>query len=382
MSHVYNFYPGPGILFRDVLEKVQTELTNWNGSGMSILELSHRTPEFQTILNDTKNTLRRLADIPESHDILFVQGGATQVFSSLPMNLVGRVGDTADYVVNGYWSNFAAEEARKYCDVRIAASDETRSSCPEHWNLTENASYVHYCSNETIDGCEYKHVPDTNGVPLICDMSSNFLARPIDVQKYGMIYAGAHKNVGPAGMTIIIIKKTLLTRCDARKVPHMLNYRLLSEAGSMLNTPPVFVVYFANLVFKRIIELGGLVAMQDHNDSKAKKLYDELDSSDFYTYTMCKKYRSTMNVPFSLPNTDLEDEFLREAEKQGLVGLRGHALVGHCRASIYNCMPIEGVEALVDFMRKFRYCKKNIENTINEQCEVRQLSESSDKLDT
>jgi phosphoserine aminotransferase len=358
---VYNFHPGPGVLFRDVLKRVQSELTNWNNTGMSIIELSHRTPEFQQLLDDTKRTLRRLADIPETYDILFVQGGATQVFSSLPMNLCKTTTAAADYVVNGYWSHFASEEARKYCDVHIAASDETNTSCPAHWNLTENAAYVHYCSNETIHGCEYKHVPEvSNGAPLVCDMSSNFLARPMDVRKYGMIYAGAHKNVGPAGMTVIIIQKTLLARCDARKdLPHMLNYRLLSEAGSMLNTPPVFAIYFANLVFKRLVDLGGLAAMQERNDRKANLLYDELDNSDgFYTYAMREEHRSTMNVPFSLRSTDLEDEFLREAEKQGLLGLRGHSLVGHCRASIYNGMPVEGVEALVTFMRHFRYCKK------------------------
>lgn len=355
---MFNFFPGPGVLFKDVLQQVQNEFTDWNNTGMSIVELSHRSVHFAALMQDAKSNLRKLVNIPDEYDVLFVQGGATQVFSSLPMNL-SRPEDTVDYVVNGYWSRFAAEEATKHvAKVNLAALDETGTSCPHPstWRLTPNAAYVHYCSNETIHGCEYHEVPDIdNNVPLVCDMSSDFLSKPIDVRRFGMIYAGAHKNIGPAGMTVIVIKRDLLHRSN-RSLPYMLNYQLMSNADSMCNTPPVFCIYFANLVFKRIIEMGGLQKMHDHNLKKAAHLYNALDGSDgFYTYKMVKEHRSIMNVPFALRTKELEERFIEEAETtRGLIGLRGHAAVGHCRASIYNGMSFEGVDALVNFMTEFK----------------------------
>lgn len=361
LSAVFNFSPGPGALFREVLQRVQREFLSWNDRGFSIVELSHRTPEFRSILEDAKTTLRRLADIPEDeYEVLFVQGGATQVFSSLPLNLA-RPEDTADHVVNGYWSALAAEEAKKHTNVRVVARDESRAGCPDPktWDLTPGAAYVHYCANETIEGTEYSGYPPmvSTAAPLVCDMSSNFMARPIEVRKYGMIYAGAHKNVGPAGMTVIVIRRDLLYRSDRRPdLPLMLNFKKMSEANSMLNTPPVFGIYFAGLVFRHILEtVGGLRAMRERNEEKARRLYEAIDGSDsFYSGFAKKEHRSRMNVPFALPSPELEEAFLQSAEKEGLLGLRGHPSAGHCRASLYNGVTMEAAEALVGFMKRFR----------------------------
>ena len=360
VSVVFNFSPGPGALFKAVLERVQREFLSWNDRGFSIVEMSHRAAEFGAILDDAKSTLRRLADIPEDeYEVLFVQGGATQVFSSLSLNLA-RPGDTADYVVNGYWSARAAEEANKHTNVRVVARDETRRGCPDSraWDLTPGAAYVHYCDNETIDGTEYSGYPPlvSTGAPLVCDMSSSFLSRPIDVRKYGMIYAGAHKNIGPAGMTIIVIRRDLLNRSDlCADLPLMLNFKKMSEANSMLNTPPVFGIYFAGLVFRHILDtVGGLRAMRKQNEEKAQRMYTVVDGSDgFYQGFAKKEHRSRMNVPFALRTTDLEETFLREAENAGLLGLRGHPSAGHCRASLYNGVTMEAVDALVGFMERF-----------------------------
>lgn len=357
----HNFSPGPGALFREVLERVQREFLSWNGMGFSIVELSHRTPEFRGILEDAKASLRRLVEIPEEdYEILFLQGGATQVFSSLPLNLAAPE-DTADYVVNGYWSALAAEEGARHTNVRVVARDETRRGCPDPktWDLTPGAAYVHYCANETIEGTEYSGYPPIvpTGAPLVCDMSSSFLARPIEVRKYGMIYAGAHKNVGPAGMTVVVIRRDLLSRSDRRPdLPLMLNFKKMSEANSMLNTPPVFGIYFAGLVFRHILEkVGGLRAMRERNEEKARRLYEAIDGSDgFYSGSAKKEHRSRMNVPFALPSPELEAAFLQSAEKEGLLGLRGHPSAGHCRASLYNGVTMEAVEALVGFMKRFR----------------------------
>lgn len=358
---VHNFSPGPGALFREVLERVQREFLSWNDRGFSVVELSHRTPEFRSILEDAKTTLRRLVDIPEDqYEVLFVQGGATQVFSSLPLNLA-RPEDTVDHVVNGYWSALAAEEAKKHANVCVVARDNTHTGCPgpSTWDLTKGAAYVHYCANETINGCEYSGYPPilSTDAPLVCDMSSNFLSRPIEVRRYGMIYAGAHKNIGPAGMTVIIIRRDLLDRSERRpNLPLMLNFKKLSEANSMLNTPPVFSIYFAGLVFRHILEeVGGLRAMRELNEEKARRLYATINTSDgFYTCPAKKEHRSRMNVPFALLSPELEESFLCEAEKAGLLGLRGHPTTGHCRASLYNGVTLEAVDALVGFMKRFR----------------------------
>lgn len=358
---IYNFFPGPGVLFEDVMKTVQEEFRNWNNTGISIIECSHRTDKFKELLNDTKNSLRELINIPNDYEILFVQGGATQVFSSLPLNLSSE-NETVDYIVNGYWSKFAAQEAEKYCNVHISAHDKTYTSCPNYttWKLTPNVAYIHYCSNETIHGNQYQEIPNIQNKNLVCDMSSDFLSKPIDVTKFGMIYAGAHKNIGPAGMTVIIIKKSLLSSKIVRSyTPYMLNYKLLMDSNSMLNTPPIFSIYFANLVFKYLIKMGGLTKMLELNKKKATLLYDVIDSSDgFYSSNVMKEFRSMMNVPFSLTTKEFEEQFIKECEQNGLIGLRGHDIVGHCRASIYNGMTYEGVEKLCALMKEFQ--KKSI----------------------
>uniref|UniRef100_A0A7S0QUC2 Phosphoserine aminotransferase n=1 Tax=Pyramimonas obovata TaxID=1411642 RepID=A0A7S0QUC2_9CHLO len=354
-NRAFNFAPGPGMLFEDVMLQAHREFMNWQGTGISILEMSHRSPEFGSIIDATRDSLRTLANVPADYEILFVQGGATQIFSSLPMNL-SKAGDTVDYIVNGYWSEFAAQEAGRYCNVNIAAIDETFTTCPDRatWQLTPGAAYVHYCANETIHGCEYQEVPDVGDVPLICDMSSNFLSKPLDVSKFDMIYAGAHKNVGPAGLAIIVVKKKLLGAARP-ETPLMLNFEALAEAGSMLNTPPVFPIYFAGLVFAKLLALGGLEAMEQYNRRKAALLYDALDQSGgYYTYPMRREVRSLMNVPFALATPALEAAFLAEAGEARLLGLKGHKVAGHCRASIYNGMPLEGVRALVAFLKDFQ----------------------------
>jgi len=354
-NRVFNFSPGPGVLFQDVLRQANNELMNWQGTGFSILEMSHRSPEFTGIINAARDNLRTLASVPDDYEIIFVQGGATQIFSSLCLNL-SRPGQTVDYIVNGYWSEFAAREARRYCDVNIAAIDETCTTCPDRasWNLTPGAAYVHYCSNETIEGLEFQSVPDVGDVPLVCDMSSNFLSKPIDFSKFGMIYAGAHKNVGPAGLAIIIVQSKLLG-LSRDETPFMLNYDELAKNDSMINTPPTFPIYFAGLVFQKLLHLGGLSVVEDVNRRKAKVLYDVIDNSGgYYSYKMQKEVRSLMNVPFSLPTLALEEKFLEEATAGRMVGLRGHKIAGHCRASIYNGMPTQGVMLLSLFLKDFQ----------------------------
>lgn len=355
MSSRYNFSPGPGVLFKDVLEKVHRSFLNWNNTGHSILELNHRSKEFKKLLIDTKKSLKFLAKIPENYDILFVQGGATQVFSSIPLNFC-KESDTVDYIVNGYWSKFAAEEATKFANVNICNDDKCYHSCPQQSSLkiSPNAKYVHYCSNETINGCEFQYVPDVGKIPLICDMSSNFLSKPIkNIEKYGMIYAGCHKNIGPPGMVIIIIREDMLDKYRD-KIPLLLNFTELRNNNSILNTPPVFNIYFANLTFEHMLKKGGLEVIEKNNINKAKILYDIIEKSNgFYIYDMNPKCKSIMNVPFRLKETIHEQHFLELAKEHGLDGLSGHPSVGNCRASLYNAMPIEGVIKLADFMNLF-----------------------------
>ena len=355
-TKVYNFSPGPGVLFEEVLTQINDELLNWNNMGISILELNHRSTEFKDLLEKTKDSLRKLAHIPDNFDILFVQGGATQVFSSVPLNFCEQ-NDTVDYIVNGYWSQFAATEAKKFANVNICNTDSDHYyKCPEQssLNISPNAKYVHYCANETIHGCEFQYVPDVGGKPLICDMSSNFLSKPIQhIERYGMIYAGSHKNVGPPGMVVVIIRKNMLHR-HRIDIPLMLNYTEIHSHNSTLNSPPVFNIYFAYLTFQHILKNGGLNEMQKRNEEKANLLYAMIENSDgFYHYKMDSDCKSKMNVPFSLRNEADEQTFLKEAKSKGLIGLDGHHTVGHCRASLYNAMSKKGVQQLVDFMNIF-----------------------------
>ena len=353
---MYNFSPGPGALFHDVLEYVQMEILNWKNSGISILELNHRSPEFRSLLMNTKHKVRLLMNIPADYEIMFLQGGATQLFSTIPLNFANKR-DKVDYIVNGYWSDFAAKEASKFCNVNISnmSTFNDYTICPDQKDLkiSSDSKYVHYCDNETIHGCEFDYVPDVGDKPLICDMSSNFLSKPIDVTKFAMIYAGSHKNIGPAGMVLVVIRKDMLTN-KKNDIPTMLNLTELCEANSMLNTPPIFPIYVAGLTFRKILDIGGIHEIEKSRDFKAQMLYNTIDNSNgFYHCKMKKQYRSKMNVPFELKNKHLENKFIEQAKAQGLIGLNGHHLVGHCRASIYNAMSIEGVTKLCNFMIEF-----------------------------
>jgi phosphoserine aminotransferase len=340
----------------EVLEKAKWELVNWQSAGMSVMEMSHRGKEFVAIAADAEADLRKLLAIPASYKVLFLQGGATMHFSAVPMNLLGGA-KGADYVNTGEWAKKAMAEAKKYCAVNVVASSEDRSFTyvPKQstWKLDPDAAYVHVCTNETIGGLEFHWTPDTGKVPLVADMSSHILSKPIDVSKFGLIYAGAQKNIGPAGLVVVIVREDLLGRA-LPDTPNVLNYKLMAEADSMLNTPPTFSVYLAGLTFKWILERGGLKGIEKANVRKAKLLYDYIDGQDFYSNPIVKEDRSRMNVPFRLRDEKLDAKFLQEAEARGLSQLKGHRSVGGMRASIYNAMPFEGVEALVEFMEEFR----------------------------
>lgn len=355
MGRVYNFSAGPAVLPEEVLARVRDELLDWHASGMSVMEMSHRGKEFVSIARKAEADLRELMAIPAHYKVLFLQGGATAQFAAVPMNLL-RGKRKADYVNTGHWAKRAMAEARKYCEVHVAASAEDRnfSYVPpqDRWRLSPDAAYVHITSNETIGGVEYHWIPDTGDVPLVADASSHILSRPMDVTRFGLIYAGAQKNVGPAGLAIVIVREDLIGSALAA-TPSIFDYKVQAEHESMLNTPPTFAVYIAGLVFEWIKDKGGLAAMERINAEKARLLYDFLDASDFYASPVAKADRSRMNVPFTLKNPALDDEFLRQAKERGLVQLKGHRSVGGMRASIYNAMPIEGVRRLVEFMREF-----------------------------
>jgi phosphoserine aminotransferase len=340
----------------DVLEKAKWELVNWQSAGMSVMEMSHRGKEFIAIASQAEEDLRKLLAIPSNYRVLFLQGGATMHFAGVPMNILGG-GKSADYVNTGEWSKKAMSEARKFCAVNVAASSEDRNFTyvPKQsaWKLSADAAYVHVCTNETIGGLEFHWTPDTGKVPLVADMSSHILSRPIDVGKFGLIYAGAQKNIGPAGLVVMIVRDDLLGRA-LPETPNVLNYKLMAEADSMINTPPTFSVYLAGLTFKWLLERGGLKAVEQVNIRKAKLLYGYIDGQDFYANPIAKEDRSRMNVPFTLRDARLDEKFLSEAEARGLSQLKGHRSVGGMRASIYNAMPMEGVEALVEFMEEFR----------------------------
>ena len=355
MDRIFNFSAGPATLPLEVLETARDELTNWHGSGMSVMEMSHRGKEYMSIHAEAEADLRTLLGIPANYKVLFLQGGATAQFAMVPMNLL-RGKAAADYLNTGEWSKKAIKEAKKFGQVNIVASSEDRnfSYAPAFstWTLDPNAAYVHITSNETIGGVEIFDTPDTGNVPLVADMSSNILSRPIDVSKYGLIYAGAQKNIGPAGVTVVIVREDLLGQ-TVPGTPTVFDYKVQAEAESMYNTPPTYGIYIAGLVFKHLLAKGGLVAMEAQNRAKAKLIYDLLDASSLYQSPVALENRSLMNIPFTLKDAALDEDFLKQAKAAGLAQLKGHKSVGGMRASIYNAMPVEGVQALVAFMKDF-----------------------------
>ncbi|MBM4179928.1 MAG: 3-phosphoserine/phosphohydroxythreonine transaminase [Betaproteobacteria bacterium] len=355
MERIYNFSAGPAVLPREVLEQARDELVNWQGCGMSVMEMSHRGKEYMGIQAQAEADLRELMGIPANYKVLFVQGGASSQFAMVPMNLL-RGKASADYLNTGEWSKKAIKEAKKYGAVNVVASSEDKnfSYAPtqDAWKLDPNAAYVHYTPNETIGGVEIFWTPQTGDVPLVADMSSTILSRPIDVSKYGVIYAGAQKNIGPAGVTVVIVREDLIGQTVAG-TPTMFDYKIHADNESMYNTPPTYGIYTAGLVFKLLKAKGGLSAMEKTNRQKAALLYDYMDSTGFYNSPVAKENRSLMNVPFTLKDATLDEDFLKGAKARGLVQLKGHRSVGGMRASIYNAMPVEGVQALVEYMKEF-----------------------------
>jgi len=355
MRNVFNFGAGPAVLPEAVLAPAAAEMLDWRGTGQSVMEMSHRGESYQSIQAQAEADLRELAGIPSGYRILFLQGGATLQFAILPMNLLPE-GGTADYVNTGEWSTKAIKEAKRFGKVNVAATAQdsrfTRIPPREEWRLTPGAAYVHICSNETIGGVEYHWTPDVGEVPLIADVSSNFMSRPIDVSRYGVLYGGAQKNLGPAGLTLVIIREDLL-RGVRPEYPSLLDLKQQAENDSMVNTPPTFAVYIAGLVLQWMKREGGIDAIEKRNIGKARLLYDCLDASGFYTTPVAKEDRSRMNVPFTLPDKALDAPFLAGAQERGLVQLKGHRSVGGMRASIYNAMPVAGVQALVNYLRDF-----------------------------
>jgi phosphoserine aminotransferase len=352
MSRIFNFSAGPAMLPAEVLSRAGDEILDWHGSGMSVMEMSHRGKEFVGIAAEAEKDLRELLAIPSNYKVLFLQGGATLQFAQIPMNLLRGKGK-ADYVSTGEWSKKAIKEAKGFCDVHIAASSEDRNFtyAPKNWNVRKDAAYVHYCSNETIGGVEYHQVPATE-IPLVADASSHFLSRPIDISKFALIYAGAQKNVGPAGLTLVIVRDDLIGQAQ-KGTPSVMDYKAQADADSMLNTPATYSIYIAGLVFKWLKALGGVAEIEKRNIAKAKLVYDYLDGTQFYRNPVAREDRSRMNIPFTLHDAKLDEEFLKGAAKAGMVQLKGHRSVGGMRASIYNAMPIEGVQRLVEYMRDF-----------------------------
>jgi phosphoserine aminotransferase len=355
MSRVYNFSAGPAALPEPVLRRAGEEILDWHGSGMSVMEMSHRGKEFTSIIEQAEADLRELMAIPDNYKVLFLQGGASSQFAMAPLNLLGsKTG--ADYVNTGSWSKKAIAEAKRYCQVNVSASsaDDNFTWIPkqDQLSLDPDAAYCHITTNNTIFGTEFHYTPDTGDVPLVADMSSDILSRPIDVSKFGVIYAGAQKNIGPSGVTIAIVREDLIGNA-LEWTPTMFDYKTHADAGSLYNTPPTYGIYIAGLVFQHLKELGGLSAMETINKRKADKLYAAIDGSDFYQNPAAVEDRSRMNVPFTLAKPDLDKTFLAEAEERGLVALKGHRSVGGMRASIYNAMPEEGVDALISFMEEF-----------------------------
>ena len=355
MERIFNFSAGPAALPQEVLEQAREELVNWRGCGMSVMEMSHRGKEYMGIQAEAEADLRELMGIPANYKVLFLQGGASSQFAMVPMNLY-RGKASADYLNTGEWSKKAIKEAKKYGAVNVVASSEdknfTYAPTQDAWKLDPNAAFVHYTPNETIGGVEIFWTPETGNVPLVADMSSNILSRPIDVTKFGLIYAGAQKNIGPAGLTIVIVREDLLGE-TVKGTPTMFDYKVAADNDSMYNTPPTYAIYIAGLVFKMLKAKGGIAAMEKTNRAKAKLLYDALDASSFYSSPVAVENRSLMNSPFTLKDAALDDEFIKGAKARGMVQIKGHRSVGGMRASIYNAMPIEGVQALVDWMKEF-----------------------------
>lgn len=352
---IYNFSAGPAVLPQDVLIEAAREMTDWHGSGMSVMEMSHRGREFMSIAADAEADLRELLAIPSNYKVLFLQGGGHSQFSMVPLNLLGDR-KSIDFVVTGHWSKLALKEAHRFAEVNVAASGEdsqfTTIPPQSGWKRDPGAAYLHYVSNETIGGVQFPYIPESD-VPLVCDMSSDFLSRPVDVSRFGLIFAGAQKNVGPAGLTLVIIREDLLGHVRPG-TPTMFDYRVHADADSMYNTPPTYAIYMAGLVFKWLKAQGGLKGIAARNAEKAALLYQAIDASNgFYRCPVDKPYRSQMNVPFRLPSEALEAQFVESAAAAGLVQLKGHRSVGGMRASIYNAMPLEGVRTLVRFMNDF-----------------------------
>lgn len=353
---VFNFSAGPAALPESVLQRAAEEMLDWHGSGMSVMEMSHRGKDFTTILEKAMTDFRHLLNIPANYQVLFLQGGALAMNALIPMNLLGNK-TSADYVNTGEWSKKSIQEAGKYCNANVIASSEDRRftyvPAQDTWKPDPQAAYLHICTNETIGGVEYFWVPEMGEVPLVADMSSHILSRPIDVSRYGVIYGGAQKNIGPAGLTFVIVRDDLLDRA-LPITPSVFHWQAQAAAASMLNTPPTYSIYIAGLVFEWLLDQGGLGAIEQINRTKAQRLYDFIDSSDFYRNPVEPACRSRMNVPFFLQDERLNDAFLQGAEANGLVQLKGHRVVGGMRASIYNAMPIEGVEALIAYMQDFQ----------------------------
>jgi len=355
VARVYNFSAGPATVPQAVLERARDEMLDWNGSGMSVMEMSHRGKEYMSIAAQAEADLRELMAIPDNYKVLFLQGGASSQFSAVPMNLL-RGKTTADYINTGAWSKKAIAEAKRFCDVNIAASTEDNNfmSTPAQadLNLNSDAAYMHFTPNETIGGVEFPYLPETGDVPIVADMSSTILSRPIDVSKYGVIYAGAQKNIGPAGLTVAIVRDDLIGNA-MDGTPAMLDYKNHADNDSMYNTPATYSWYLAGLVFDWLKNNGGIAAMAEINERKASALYAAIDGSDFYANPVEVQSRSWMNVPFTLADSELDSVFLEEAKQNGLVTLKGHRSVGGMRASIYNAMPEEGVNSLISFMAEF-----------------------------
>lgn len=355
MARVFNFSAGPAALPEEVLRQAAEEMLDWHGAGMSVMEMSHRGKEFMAIAAQAEADLRELMGIPSHYKVLFLQGGASLQFEMVPMNLL-RGKPVADYVHTGEWAKKAIKAAKCFGSVNVVASSEDKSftyaPAQTEWKLSKDAAYVHYTANETIGGVEFHWIPETGDVPLVCDMSSNILSKPIDVSKYGLIYAGAQKNIGPAGLTIVIVREDLVGQAQPAPSP-MLDYKTHVDAASMYNTPPTYAIYIAGLVFQWLKKQGGVAAMERKNIEKARLLYDYLDGTEFYRNPVRKSDRSRMNVPFTLKDASLDEAFLKGAKERGLVQLKGHRSVGGMRASIYNAMPVAGVQALVDYMKEF-----------------------------
>lgn len=360
MARVYNFSAGPSMLPEAVLQKAASEMLDYQGTGQSVMEMSHRTPEYESIIYGAENVFREIMGIPENYNVLFLQGGASLQFAMVPLNLLGDK-KKADYINTGVWSKKAIAEGKRYGKVNVVATSEDKNfnyiPAISKEMFDKDAAYVHITSNNTIYGTRYRAIPDTGDVPLVADMSSNILSEYYDVKKFGVIYAGAQKNLGPSGLTVVIVRKDLVGKA-LDFTPTMLNYATHADERSMFNTPPCYSIYIAKLVFEWFRDIGGIKAMQELNEKKAAILYEYLDNSKFYKGTVVPEFRSLMNVPFILTNESLDKEFLKQARNAGLINLKGHRSVGGMRASIYNAMPIDGVKKLVEFMKSFEQANK------------------------